>query len=132
MSKIAVGYMVTDDRENDYPLVKFVFDDETLANDFINQYNSAIKYTEDRLAQLEEKRKNIKESFIFENTQPAKTNDLNILKNSKSEANKKYIQICKDTKDNNSPDAVKALDEMKYFDKLIAKEQKNVDNKKKN
>lgn len=129
MTKIAVGYLTEDDRGNVYNVVRFVFDNEPEANEFVKQYNSAIAYTNDRLEHIKNKIADIKERFVRKNMGPVETNALEILKNSKSEANKKYIQICKETKNNNSPEAIKALDEMKYFDKLITKEQRNVDSK---
>lgn len=129
MSKIAVGYLTEDDRGNEFNVVRFVFDNDTEANEFVKQYNSAVAYTNDRLEHIQNKIKDIKERFVRKNMEPVETNGLEILKNSKSEANKKYIQICKETKNNNSVEALAALDEMKYFDKLIMKEQRNVDSK---
>lgn len=129
MSKIAVGYLTEDDRGNDFKIVRFVFDNQSEADDFVKQYNSAVNYAIDRMVEISSKIKEIKERFVQKNMVEVKIDELEILKNSKSEANKKYIQICKETKNNNSTEALAALNEMKYFDKLIAKEQKNVDSK---
>lgn len=129
MSKIAVGYLTEDDRGNDFKIVRFVFDNQSEADDFVKQYNSAVNYAIDRMVEISSKIKEIKNQFVQKNMEQVKIDELEILKNSKSEANKKYIQICKETKNNNSTEALTALNEMKYFDKLIAKEQKNVDSK---
>lgn len=129
MSKIAVGYLTEDDRGNDFKIVRFVFDNQSEADDFVKQYNSAVNYAIDRMVEISSKIKEIKNQFVQKNMVQVKIDELEILKNSKSEANKKYIQICKETKNNNSTEALTALNEMKYFDKLIAKEQKNVDSK---
>jgi len=129
MSKIAVGYLTEDDRGNDFKIVRFVFDNQSEADDFVKQYNSAVNYAIDRMVEISSKIKEIKNQFVQKNMEQVKIDELEILKNSKSEANKKYIQICKETKNNNSTEALAALNEMKYFDKLIAKEQKNVDSK---
>lgn len=129
MSKIAVGYLTEDDRGNDYKIVRFVFDNQSEADDFVKQYNSAVNYAIDRMVEISSKIKEIKNQFVQKNMEQVKIDELEILKNSKSEANKKYIQVCKETKNNNSTEALAALNEMKYFDKLIAKEQKNVDSK---
>jgi hypothetical protein len=111
MSKIAVGYLTEDDRGNEFNVVRFVFDTKTEADDFVKQYNSAVAYANDRLEHIENKIADIKERFVRKNMGPVETNALEILKNSKSEANKKYIQICKETKNNNSTEALAALNE---------------------
>jgi len=129
MSKIAVGYLTEDDSGNDFKIVRFVFDNQSEADDFVKQYNSAVNYAIDRMVEISSKIKEIKNQFVQKNMEQVKIDELEILKNSKSEANKKYIQVCKETKNNNSTEALAALNEMKYFDKLIAKEQKNVDSK---
>lgn len=129
MSKIAVGYLTWMDGGFEMKIVRFIFDTETEANEFVKQYNSAVAYANDRLEHIQNKIKDIKDRFVRKNMEQVNITELEILKNSKSEANKKYIQICKETKNNNSTEALTALNEMKYFDKLITNEQRNVDSK---